>query len=198
MDEAEYRRTLTELGNAQDWPAYFRALRQGQAPKLTRADLELPPPEHTSRDPWPEGFAAPSGIATLRKLAEGAGWEAHVQYARGWKWGVGTNMALVHSVALKLHHVGTARAAVVVYEAKAAAEKLSWTADTVWVMGQDLSAYGGLGVTDLKVYLAEAPGWTAEELGDWVLLRKEEAVVKAERAKAKAKTAPKKAKESAG
>lgn len=159
---------FTEMSRKGDWEGYFRALRVGREGKVTRADLELPPPEHRSIDPWPEGIEMPAGALGIKAVAESAGWVTHPQYARGWVWGVGTRMNRMHSIALRMHHRGSARSAIVIYQAKAGTREPSWTAQTVWIWGRDLHLYQGFGVTLVKEFLERSPGWSTGELTGWI------------------------------
>jgi hypothetical protein len=145
---------LGRLASAGDWPAYHRHL-GGRERKLKRADLELPPPEHSSRDPWPVTVEVPASVVALRKLAAAHGWVPSATYARGHRWGVGTNMVLVHSVAVRLRHDGSGRAAVALWEAKVTQEeKLSWTTDAAYVWSRTAFPVE-VTVTELKKILKE-------------------------------------------
>jgi hypothetical protein len=119
---------MDRLRNAGQWAAWFRALRQESRPTLRRADLKLPPPEHTSRDPWPEDFKLPGGAKTLERVAKAEGWTTRVRYARGYRWGVGANLIRVHSVAVVAWSPLGGKRAVVVWEAKVGDGKLTWSA----------------------------------------------------------------------
>ena len=141
---------LKDAAKRRDWPAYHRAL-GGRTVKLKRADLELPPPEHTSRQEWPAEVKVPTGAARLVKLAQELGWEARTQYARGHRWGVGTAQVRIHSVAVRLHHPETGRSAVALWEAKVA-EKLAWSTDEAWRWSATAFPVK-LGVEDLKVWM---------------------------------------------
>lgn len=65
-------------------PDYFRAIRRdAQGPAKVDPSVDYPAPEHTSRDPWPDGLETPGPVANLRKLAESYGWSVRVMYSRG-------------------------------------------------------------------------------------------------------------------
>lgn len=154
--ERERRERITAAGAAGDWPAYFAALGIRGQVKPKRADLALPPPEVSSRDPWPAEVAVPAGAAGLMKLAEGLGWTARVQYSRGYRWGVGTALVHIHSVVVALRHLEPARFAVAGWEAKVLPEggKLSWKSDMAkgWALGDFPQE---LGVKALKEWVKD-------------------------------------------
>lgn len=86
---------MSSAVRAHDWPAYFAA-RHRWASLENEEVAAQPPPEHTTRDPWPEGFPVPSGAAGLKKRAEAAGWEARAGYMRAWRKGVGRGVYRLH------------------------------------------------------------------------------------------------------
>lgn len=151
MSQVEELKDAVKRG---DWPAYFRAL-GGRHTKVKRADLELPPPEHTSRQDQPEEPAGPTGATRLVKVAQELGWAAQTQYARGHRWGVGTAMVLVHSAAVRLQDPRTGRNAVALWEAKAEAGKLKWTTDEAWRWSTTTFPVK-VGVEELKTWMREA------------------------------------------
>jgi hypothetical protein len=129
---------LSALARVGNWAEYHRRIRTSRGGKPKREDLTLPPYEHSSRDPWPEGQKVPTGAARLAKLGEAAGWTVRVQYARGWRWGVGANQVRIHTVAVCLRHLATGRFAVARWEAGVDAAKLAWKSDMakVWTLGE--------------------------------------------------------------
>lgn len=154
---------------------------------------DRPPPEHTSRMPWPDGFAEPRPAAALRKLAAGRGWDAECTYSRGSVPGVRKDTyRLVHVVAVRFRRGG--RAGFVAYEAPVTGAP-KWTAKTCLVQGFDhRPVTTGLGVTGVQEYLAESPGWTGERVNVWADVLRAKAAAQAAAAKEKAKNTPKKAK----
>jgi hypothetical protein len=115
-------------------------------PEPVRQFVEQPPAEHTTRDPWPDGFEIPNVVAKLKAMAEATGWEARVGYSRAfekrgrgkvggegdarwvWRQYVGLQVRRpVHDWLLR----------VVVYGADAEAEALKWTVFSAWVDGRE-------------------------------------------------------------
>jgi hypothetical protein len=45
---------------------------------------EQPPGEHSTRDPWPEGFEVPTRAAGFRKKLRGLDWDARIGYSRAY------------------------------------------------------------------------------------------------------------------
>ncbi len=153
---------------------------------------DWPHPEHTSRQPWPEGFKQPSAAVTLRDMAIRHGWRAELTYARGHVPGVGDRRNLVHSVAVRFVRDG--RLGYVVYEARAD-RKLDWVAKTFMVSGRDHWPVSvGLGVTDVKTYLVESQGWTGAQVAAWGQACRLRLTEQKVAQKAAAKARPKKAK----
>jgi len=124
---------LRQAAESRDWPRYFRLIRETAA-QTVKVNLVAPPPECTSRDPWPVGFAVPGPARLLRERAEAAGWVTRVQYSRaavvclrGGAWG----MERRHFVALRMWHEGRGAHAVVMWESVVDAltktGKLSWS-----------------------------------------------------------------------
>ncbi len=117
-----------------DWHLYHQLRHRWQ----DLEDVEVaaqPPPEHTTRDPWPEGFAVPSGAAGLKKKAEAAGWTALVGYSRGWRPSTGRGVFVLHHyVVVQARKPGCLeiRAS---WRAKVTEEKLSWATDSATIGG---------------------------------------------------------------
>jgi hypothetical protein len=44
-----------------------------------------PAAEHSTRDPWPDGFEAPPELVKLKAAAEKLGWEARLGYSRAYE-----------------------------------------------------------------------------------------------------------------
>lgn len=131
MEECQER--MAEAVRSGAWLDYFRA-RTRWAELEDQSVPEAPPPEHTTRDPWPEGFAVPSGAAKLKKAAEAAGWEARVGYSRAWKAGVGRGVFhRCHYVTVQARRGSQGVKAT--WWAKADAEKLAWSFDRGAVNG---------------------------------------------------------------
>jgi len=114
---------------------------------------QYPAPEHTSRDPWPLDFVAPKATVSLRLLAERAGWNVAMTYARGCPphGTTGRPTALRHSVAVRLVHPETRRAGYAVYVSPVAS--VSWTWDTVALWGADATLFPHASVTDAKEWI---------------------------------------------
>lgn len=146
------REELKDAAKRRDWPAYFVAL-GGRQVKLKRADLDLPEPERTSPEGWPEELKVPTGAGRLEKLARELGWEVRVTYARGYLWGVGTAQVLIHSTAVRLRHPGSGRAAVALWKAKVDGP-LKWTVDDAWRWSV-VAFPQKLGVEELKAWMKE-------------------------------------------
>jgi hypothetical protein len=111
----------------------------------------------------------PSAPARLRGFAQAAGWDVTLTYARGFIPGRGAGAwTRVHSVAVRCRDTVRSRAAVVVYEAKADAVKISWTAQTCMVLGADhWPVSTGVGVEDVKTYLRESHSWDSGDIDRW-------------------------------
>lgn len=135
------------MSSVPDWEAYFRQLRADKDAEVRgEEELVAPEPEHTSRDPWPEGFTLPGPAKSLKELAEGAGWLARTQYARATvvcrrkqpSGGMKRVLERRHSVGVVLWHPGRSERATAVWEAPADAKKLSWGVETVraWRVGE--------------------------------------------------------------
>jgi hypothetical protein len=123
-----------------------------QAEQL-RAAREYPPPEHTSRDPWPEDFVAPGPAVSLRLLAEKAGFTVTMTYARGYTPHAVTGRpgALRHSVAVRMIHPETKRAGVAVYVSPVT--KADWSWDTVMIWGATEPFFPYASITDMKDWI---------------------------------------------
>jgi hypothetical protein len=95
---------LRELAHSGDWGAYFVALRAANRAQ-DHAVVPQPPAEHSSRDPWPDGFGVPATVAKLRATVEAVGWDARVGYSRAWvKKGRGNVKADGSGAAWVRHH----------------------------------------------------------------------------------------------
>lgn len=96
---------MSEAASRRDWPTYFRLMREGED---VGGELEVPrpPAEHSSRDPWPDGFAVPPVVAELRTLAESLGWEVRIGYSRAYlKQGRGYVRASGRAASWVAHHL---------------------------------------------------------------------------------------------
>lgn len=144
---AEHGR-LVAAASASDWPAYFAAKREVEVVSAP-VEVERPAAEHTTLQPWPEGFAAPGGAVRLQKAAEALRWEVRLGYSRAFRKTVG------RGAYVRCHFVGlwAQRGSQRVYGrwyAKADVEKLSWSWDGGTVNGWTADTVGE--VTDaLKV-----------------------------------------------
>lgn len=101
--------------------------------------------EHSSREPWPEGFKVPGPASAFVKRVQAAGWETRTQYSRAQvpckRKIMGHFEDVVerrHIVAVRAWHVERELIAVVVWEAVATNGRLSWSADMckLWQDGQ--------------------------------------------------------------
>lgn len=149
---------LSALARSGDWAGYFRALQLHKEGPVKASEIPLPEPEHTSLQPWPEGFRVPSVVDKLTGYADPLGWSVRRQYARGWVRPKNRAPRLVHSVALRMDRAPWW--AVVVYESSVA-DRLKWAAETCMIGGP----YGRVslpGATMLREFLAE-PGDTVAE-----------------------------------
>lgn len=145
--------------------------------------------------PWPEGFVKPGAAVSLLGMAERHGWTGRLTYARGHVPGVGDRKNLVHSVAVRFRDGALARGGYVVYEAVADGRKLAWTAKTLMVYGRDHWPVSvGLGVTEVKRYLADGRSWDSQAVLRWSQALRAELAQKKAAAAASAKARPKKAK----
>jgi hypothetical protein len=105
---------------------------------------EQPPTEHTTHDPWPDGFDVPDVLAKLKAKAEANGWEARTGYARGYeKRGRGkvggegdARWVRCHYVALQVRRgPGDRLFNRVIYGAPTEADALEWAVASVQVAG---------------------------------------------------------------
>lgn len=164
--------------------------------------MSWPAPLHTSRMPWPEGFAVPGGAKALMKVAETQGWLVAATYAKGYvaegrRGRVKGAPVLAHSVAVRFRrrfNAGHERGGWATWESYVDLAKLDWRITSTMAYGTDhWPVPGHLGVTQLQEYL-KAENWTGADVARWVDAIK----VKAAQAKKdqadKAKARPKKAK----
>lgn len=131
----------------------LRAEREAEEAGRLRALRDYPAAEHTSADPWPEDFVAPGPAVSLRVLAERHGWTVAMTYARGNKphGTTGKPTALRHSVAVRMVHPETRRAAVAV--TMSPVDKRDWSWDTLLLWGADLPPFPHASITDLKEWI---------------------------------------------
>lgn len=77
------RSTGAVLEPAQAAPGRAYAIPPRPAP-VVKAAVRVIPPQHTSRDPWPEGLEeAPDVVMALAAEARRVGWECTITYSRG-------------------------------------------------------------------------------------------------------------------
>lgn len=142
---------------------YFRSMRKPE-PEVAGP---YPEPEHTSRDPWPEGFPVPGPVAKLRKLAESHGWSVRVTYSRGYPphKSHGTPGAKIHAVAVQCFHPESRARLVAMYSIpvdKPAGK--GW--DGTVITGPNVPPYAGCSITDAHGYIMAAgrvlPAWLEE------------------------------------
>lgn len=125
------REALEAAAKRGDWLEYFAILRRDRYDAArAKAEIVAPPPEHTSRDPWPDGFKLPGGAASLKKLAKAHGWIVRETYSKGSvvtrKKELGTVVESRHSVAISGYLPGGDLRLAVAWEAVTEAEKLAW------------------------------------------------------------------------
>jgi hypothetical protein len=162
---------------------------------------ELPPPTHTSRDPWPAGVSVPSAAAKLARLATDAGWTVEITYSRGHVKSVRLvdPPYEVATVAVRFRRFlddarRQARGGWVVYHCRLD-RPAKWEAKSLQVWGSDHNPFGGvLGVTDVQDYLREGVNRSGAEVTVWIAQIKQRAADAKERAADAAKARPKKAK----
>ena len=131
---------MNAAASSGDWVEYFAGRRE-----LLRAEDEsipqAPPPEWTTAQPWPEGFAVPRSAASLIKAATSAGWEARCGYSRAFKASVGRGVfCRVHWVGVQARRGG--RDVRAFWWAKTDREKLAWSFDGGSVDGRAVERVG--------------------------------------------------------
>jgi len=137
-----------------DGVAYWRALRATPEEESVTAH---PEPEHTSRDPWPDGVELPTGAARLKREAQAAGWVVGQTYSRGWSvHGVtGKPCAFGARIALRMLHPDSGNRCIVIYKDS--------TAESTFVLGPSLPPYTGCNLTEVREFIALAgrvlPSW---------------------------------------
>ena len=104
-----------------------------------------PPAEHSSRDPWPEGFAVPRVVEDLRVGAQARGWQTATGYSRAYeKRGRGNvggegdaRWVLRHFVAVQIRPgPGPFPMCRAIYGADVDMDPLTWTVVSVEVQGR--------------------------------------------------------------
>jgi hypothetical protein len=106
-------------------------------------DHAQPPSQHSTRDPWPEGFAVPAVAESLRAMASDV-WEVRVGYSRAFEkrgrgnvGGTGNaHWVLRHFVGIQVQRPGGDRLINrAIYGADVDAEPLWWTVVSVQIDG---------------------------------------------------------------
>lgn len=150
-----------EAARRGDWSGYFAGI--GHIFTAERgdrsADAAMPPPEHSTRDPWPEGFGTPAPVVKLITLAGAAGWEVRAGYSRAWKkkgrgnvGGEGdARWVLHHFVTVQVRHLPSRTGGWCTYAAEAGAEKLAWSFHAAQANGRTVN------VTAWKAMAAATP-----------------------------------------
>lgn len=145
---------MVDAEQVTDWAAYMRAVR-GRAAASVKPVPVAPPPEVTSRGPWPAEIAIPAVAARLAKVAENVGWVVRVQYSRAavvCRRGGALVLERRHFVGVVLRHESRDLRAAVVWEAPADADKLSWKVG-MCMLGEAGQLPVGIGITALKELL---------------------------------------------
>jgi len=106
---------------------------------------DRPPAEHTTRDPWPEGFDVPDVVAKLKGQAERSGWDVRVGYSRAFEK-IGTGKVGGKGTArwVRMHYIGVQVRQPegaylmnrVIYSAPADVKRLTWTVNSVQVQSE--------------------------------------------------------------
>lgn len=121
-----------------------------------------PAPEHTSRDPWPDGVELPRAAATLKRHAEAAGWAVAQTYSRGWSvhGTTGKPSAYGERFALRMVHPDTRCRCIVFYWTKPDGKTAF---ESALIVGPTLPPYAGCNVTEIKDFIGLAgrvlPSW---------------------------------------
>lgn len=162
---------------------YWRAVRRGRDEPAVAVEPEpYPAPEHTSRDPWPADFPVPSAVASVAKVATGAGWAVAQTYSRGCQAHKVTGVPgeVAHWVALRMLHPETRARVVMVYGIRVASGAKSWDSILLTRPGQIITQAN---VSEAKGFILAA----GRVLPSWV----DAITARVAAATAKAKAAPK-------
>jgi hypothetical protein len=136
------------------------------------SEREVPPPEVTSRDRWPDDVDVPRGIRSLERGAVAAGWAVSLTYSRGWCLPVklADPPYRVHTIAVRFYRdfgAGRVRAGYVVYHCRVDRAP-KWEAKSLLVYGSDHDpVVSALGVSDVGRYLVDGPDWTGHQVHEW-------------------------------
>lgn len=140
---AECQERMAAAVRSGAWLEYFRA--RARWHELESAEVaEMPPPEVTTHDGWPEGFAVPVGAARLRKAAQAAGWDVCSGYSRASRKGVRRGEYLRHHFVVIGAQRGSRRLSGT-WRAKVPedpAAKLAWAWDHGMVDGRHVDTVG--------------------------------------------------------
>lgn len=145
--------------------------------KPKREHVEHPAPEVMAREAAPDEI--PKTVATMAKLAQEAGWEVSVTYARGTTYS--TQPKLVHSVAVRMFRNG--QRAVAAWVCPVESDRPAWKFDLGARLGRWTCQKTGmsgtfpikLGSSELKVYLRTPLSTPTPELPVDVWLPSQEA-----------------------
>lgn len=146
----------------------------------------VPPPSHTSRDPWPVSVTPPKGVRDLEAWAKANGWTVGVTYACG-PWIGPRGISYRQSIGVRCR-LGN-RFALAFYVAPLEVNR--WTYANSMVAGGPVGVFPYCNVTDFREYL-ERRGEVAEE---WFGVIKDRIASAKARAKATAAARPKRASE---
>lgn len=121
----------------------------------TSRDYPGPPSEHSTRDPWPEGFDVPKPVVLARQKMLDRGWDARVGYSRAYlkvrKRGSQKGMKMITT--WKLHHFVRIQARRGGREVHAMwrcpVEKASWAFDRGIVQGSPAGLHEVMAETEL-------------------------------------------------
>lgn len=135
---ARWRQGAAESAGFADWAAFMAHLEEERTREDDPHRHDQPPPEHTTRDGWPEGFDTPRPIVLLLAAVHSS-WEVATGYARGYRkvgrgnvgTGADARWELTHTVILEARPMGMeGRAWVrIAYVAPAVEGKLTWKHD---------------------------------------------------------------------
>lgn len=154
-----WRQGAAEAAGFDTWEAYMDSLRP-QPGDDDPHRFDQPPAEHSTRDPWPEGFQAPVAIVRLQGAVD-LTWEVRLGYCRGsrkvGRGNVGTGAdarwELTHVVVLQARPRGMEGQAWVsiAYAAPAVNGPLKWKHDA------------SSAPLEPKSTLAKARGWLVQD-----------------------------------
>jgi hypothetical protein len=138
---------------------------------------EHPEPEHTSRDPWPDGLELPQGARILKREAEHAGWAVTQQYSRGWSVHAITGKPAAYGsrIAIIMRHPETGNRCVVVYWTK---QDGKTAFESAIILGPGLPPFAKCNATEVKEFIIlqgrVLPSWVdAVRFRNWLATNKD-------------------------